>query len=117
MNLRELIEKYPKIFDRTVYNLGWHIPKTWIPLVDELCTEIQKQCDEQGFQITCSQMKEKFGGLRFYVNYATDEIWKLIDKCQKESMEICQECGCKNCNVSSTSDWITYLCDPCKLKV
>jgi len=117
MNLEELIEKYSKIFNRDIYNLGWHIPETWIPLVNELCTEIQKQCDKQDFQITCSQMKEKFGGLRFYVHIATPEIWELIDQCERKSIEICQECGCKNCNVSPTSGWIIYLCDLCKIKL
>ena len=118
MTLQELLEKYPKIFDRCIYNIGWHVPETWISLVDELCTEIQKACDEQGHQITCVQMKEKFGALRFYVHQASPEIYTLITKYENMSIEICQECGCKDCNISpTTSEWIIYLCDSCKIKL
>jgi len=116
--LEELIAKHTKIFDKKVYNIGWHVPETWIPLVDELCTKIQESSDKLGYQITCVQMKEKFGVLRFYVHQATPEIYELITEYENRSILICQECGCEDCNITPTeSGWVYYLCESCKIKL
>lgn len=39
------------------------------------------------------QVKEKFGSLRFYVQYSTDEIEDLIDQAVIESLHTCEVCG------------------------
>lgn len=118
MKLQELINKYPKIFDKSTYSIGWWAPDTWIPLIDELCNTIQNYCDThpEEKQIVCEQMKEKFGGLRFYVNFATDEIYKHIKNCEKQSYELCQECGCTN-DLGMTKGWMTILCKLCAIKL
>ncbi len=118
MTLQELIDKYPKIFDKTVMNIGWYAPESWIPMIDEVCQKIQDWCDTQPVeaQIMCQQMKEKFAGLRFYVNFATDEIYDIIRKCEKQSYELCQECGCTD-NLGMTKGWMTILCKSCAIKL
>lgn len=40
-----------------------------------------------------SQVKEKFGGLRFYVNGATDKHWNYITFAESMSYKTCEECG------------------------
>ena len=47
------------------------------------------------------QVKEKFGGLRFYVNGATDEQYNYIRFAEAMSYRICEECG-------STQDVMVY---------
>lgn len=58
-----------------------------------------------------AQVKEKFGGLRFYMTSSTDEIWNLISEAEAKSRETCEECG-KPGEEKPTS-WIRTLCDSC----
>lgn len=61
------------------------------------------------------QVKEKFGGLRFYVGGAPEEYHRLIDQVCNESYSICEWCG-----EPGTADdryyWLLTLCDDCKAK-
>lgn len=62
-----------------------------------------------------SQVKEKFGTLRFYMSSGTDEIYKHIDEAEKKSGEICEGCGAPG--IRRGGGWIVTLCDSCaKLK-
>lgn len=40
-----------------------------------------------------TQVKEKFGGLRFYVQQGTDEVYKLVSEAEAKSYHICEVCG------------------------
>lgn len=40
-----------------------------------------------------SQIKEKFGGLRFYVNGATEKHWNYITFAESMSYKTCEVCG------------------------
>ena len=48
----------------------------WIPLVQNLIEEAV----EAGWDKQVCQVKEKFGGLRFYINSASDEVFEIIRK-------------------------------------
>lgn len=60
------------------------------------------------------QVKEKFGGLRFYMNYYVEEIEELISKAQAKSFKICEHCG--NPGEERGGGWILTLCDSCHEK-
>lgn len=119
MTQKELYLKYPKIFDLSfTHRVNWGIPKTWVPLVDSLCQELQEFYDtKQIEQGKCVQVKEKFGTLRFYTHVSLDGEDEIISKYERKSMEICQECGCTDCNIIKTKSWVTYLCKPCTIKL
>ncbi len=55
------------------------------------------------------QVKEKFGGLRFYPNSAPKSVWNLIDIAEEKSYEICEECGKKG--TLRKGGWWATLCD------
>lgn len=55
------------------------------------------------------QVKEKFGGLRFYVNWATDEMYDAIAEAESRSLHICEVCGCPG--KQRGGGWIVTLCD------
>jgi len=57
------------------------------------------------------QIKEKFGGLRFYIGAGTDEIFDRIHKAESESYKICYQCG--EPGKERPSGWIMVLCDSC----
>ena len=46
-------------------------------------------------QFQVQQVKEKFGGLRFYISAAPQEVHNMIHKAEAESYTICEHCGKK----------------------
>ncbi len=117
MKYEQLFIKYPKLFSRLKYiecNEGW------IDIIDLLCTQIEiinsKYPDpEQG--IFASQVKQKYGGLRFYIS--SDGVFtehqryvdKLILDAESISYKTCESCGAPAAKVR-TSRYST-LCDEC----
>lgn len=57
------------------------------------------------------QVKEKFGGLRFYMSLTNDKISELIREAEKKSVTICEECG--ESGQIRNGSWIRCLCDSC----
>ena len=57
------------------------------------------------------QVKEKFGGLKFYMTTYSDEIRNLIDKTQALSLKTCEECG--KPGEKTNTGWIRTLCKNC----
>jgi hypothetical protein len=55
------------------------------------------------------QIKEKFGGLRYYIAEGTDEMWAIVEAAEKESITTCEECG--EPGVLRNLSWIRTLCD------
>ena len=77
----------------------------WYPLIKDLITDlIVLGWDKQ----TC-QVKEKFGGLRFYINGASEEIYKRIQTAEDLSYETCETCGEKG-ELRSVG-WYKTLCN------
>jgi len=61
------------------------------------------------------QVKEKFGGLRFYVGSVSDEVYDIISRYEKLSYETCETCGeagelRQDCGWNG-SMWYMTLCD------
>lgn len=56
-----------------------------------------------------SQVKEKFGTLRFYMSSSNDKIEKLIDEAERKSAITCEECG--EPGVLRGGGWLKTLCD------
>jgi hypothetical protein len=48
---------------------------------------------ESGCHFEILQVKEKFGGLRIYVNHADDAIRQRIEAAEQESFHTCEICG------------------------
>lgn len=72
----------------------------WYDLIYNLCEELQGWSDVYGSQIVATQIKEKFGGLRFYVKIdgeAKENVWRevntIISKYEDLSLETCELTG------------------------
>jgi hypothetical protein len=128
ISTERLIEKYPKIFEDYEGNPGrcnWHgVPDGWLPVIDKLCGAIQNYIDKttrytadgpkKPEQVTCAQMKEKFGGLRFYTNGNDDTIEGMITMAEYICDNTCQDCGSEK-DLGVTSGWISVLCRTCAI--
>lgn len=60
-------------------------------------------------QVVVSQVKEKFGTLRFYVDRGNDEIHAMINMAESMSARTCEVCGSPG--KSNSHGWITTLCE------
>jgi hypothetical protein len=80
---------------------GWH------GLLDGLVPKLLAL----GWDGHVAQVKEKFGGLRFYVGAATDEVHDAINEAEAKSFETCEQCGAPG--KPRDGGWIKTLCDSC----
>jgi hypothetical protein len=92
----------PKIMERYFFDVG----NGWLGLIKELIEESIKL----GWDRQICQIKEKFGGLRFYINDASDGVHKLISEAEDKSYEICEVCG-EPGGVRKINGWLVTLCD------
>lgn len=66
--------------------------------------------DEETLKVPVAvQVKEKFGGLRFYVQAATDKHYNYINFAESMSYRTCEECGAPG--KTYTDGWHATLCD------
>ena len=79
------------------------VGKGWADIVGRLF----ELCFEEGVAVT--QVKEKYGGLRFYVGSATEQVLDTIDEAEQESYKVCEHCG--EPGEPRKGGWILTLCD------
>lgn len=99
--VEELVEKHPDILGEASVSIA----DGWIPLVDRLCDKLR---DTGGAKAT--QVKEKFGGLRFYASVQDEAQWALIDAAEEESRNLCEDCGAFG-TLREDRYWMRTLCD------
>ena len=83
----------------------------WLQMIHDLIAELLAA----GWNKQICQIKEKFGGLRFYINSGSEEIWDIISKYEGKSYETCEVCGeqgeiRKDCGWKG-SRWYKTMCD------
>jgi hypothetical protein len=78
----------------------------WYPIIKDLIEDLIKL----GWDKQICQVKEKFGGLRFYINTGSDEIFKRIHLAENQSYEICETCGEKG-DMRTDLGWYSTLCN------
>jgi len=61
---------------------------------------------------TSSQLKEKYGTLRWYWTSYTKEIDDIVDQAEELSAKTCEECG-EPGKIRDESYWVTVRCDKC----
>jgi len=90
---------------------GLSTPPGWDNLVSELHVELIRIDPDY----TVQQIKEKFGGLRFYCNIQPreGEARSLIEIAEAKSYRTCQVCGVSG-TTESINGWYSTLCDPCR---
>ena len=63
-----------------------------------------------------AQVKEKFGGLRYYIGSIPEGVFResydLIDEAEQRSYETCEWCG-KPGRENIKRGWVKTLCDAC----
>jgi hypothetical protein len=81
-------------------NLGWF----------ELIKELIEDLITLGWNKQICQVKEKFGGLRFYINEGSDKMFEKITEVERKSYLTCEVTG-KPGKLRNDLGWIETLCD------
>ena len=79
-----------------------YVGKGWSELIDAIYDRLPPTAH-------ICQVKEKFGGLRFYVDEVSSEVWDFIDEMEERSFQICEVCG--QPGKPREGGWIRTLCD------
>ena len=129
---KKMEEKYPTMFANR-YG-GFAVGAGWYPILEKLCSNIQHHLDwkekqrqwaidfnskaspeemkpvpEVVPQVVVEQIKEKFGGLRFYYQGGDDQIHGMVRMAEAWAGIACEECG--GIGIQRDSGWIRTLCD------
>lgn len=83
----------------------------WNPIITEdMVTECKFKMDLEAEKTPIAvQVKEKFGGLRFYVHGATDEQYAAISFAEALSYRTCEVCS-KSAKPNKDCGWISTRC-------
>ena len=73
------------IVDSNFFSIG----EGWYPLVKRLIQDLIRL----GWNRQICQVKEKFGGLRFYIHDGPDEVFQRIRLAEEESLTVCEVTG------------------------
>ena len=115
MQEKQLLEKYKYMFNEHYFKAheraknkenfyrwgifwGFACNEGWYPLLDELMTKLEQLDNEKLIDIC--QIKEKFGGLRFYIEFKEgynedhrNVIRETISEYESKTFKICEICG------------------------
>lgn len=72
----------------------------------------QKENYEKFSQVSITQIKEKYGTLRFYYYGGDEHIAGMVSFAEDMSAKICETCGSTK-NVTQTKGWIKTICQEC----
>lgn len=103
-----LVRDFPLVFrDRhasvmqTCMSWGFECGDGWEPLIRKACEKLEplidayvRSANSRDNNFPCaSQIKEKYGTLRFYLSSGTDEMHEIANQAENESEVTCETCG------------------------
>jgi len=116
---RRMKEQFPKLLSGK-YG-GFAVGPGWWHILETLCERINshvewKQNQLEKYQrgpgcpdVVVAQIKEKFGGLRFYYDGGDDVVDGMVRMAESWAGQTCEECG--KPGKSRNGGWIKTLCD------
>lgn len=87
------------------YSFGFYVGAGWNDILFDLNKKLE--AEKPDYQI--HQIKEKFGGLRFYTDPMTDVGWDHVTDAENLSFKTCEECG-RPGKIWNHKGWVKTLC-------
>lgn len=113
-----LVKKYPRLFQDNFY---FECDDGWFEIIDTLSSCINNEIDAVSIKnahvdtqidfelFGVSQVKEKFGGLRYYLFGGNDKMYGMIMMAESLSYKTCEVCGDRG--YLRKGSWLNTLCD------
>ena len=119
----KLLKEFPNLFAdmygdmrETCMHWGVCTGEGWFDLIYQLCQKLEPMIlavpeDKRKFY-KASQVKEKLGGLRFYMRASTNEMENVIDEAEELSYQTCEKCGKPGqlCGDYNKGEWLYTSC-------
>jgi len=128
---RILFDSFPTLYrgrhlpvKESLMSMGFMCKDGWFDLIYELSLKITNLAcinnitvEESENYPLVSQVKEKFGQLRYYIEWnpqspIESELNQLIDEYEKKSLTVCEDCG-KEGFLDESSQWWMTKCQDC----
>lgn len=133
---KALMKKYPFLrpeppmtlkdgtpFIHDLMNFGFECGDGWYPLLDSCCAKIMEIINNNdGLGFKADQIKEKYGGLRFYFTLKfdanmpigqkeklADAIDEIITMAEEKSFEVCETCSAPG-KLEEVHGWMFTVC-------
>jgi hypothetical protein len=84
------------------------IGQGWYPLMYDLLQALV----DLGWSGTITQVKEKFGSLRFYATRLTETMDAVVNRTENQSSTTCELCGVAG-SIHVIRGWLITLCPAC----
>lgn len=116
---KRIESKWPHMFSKPYGGVA--VGPGWYKIVESLCQNIDDHCKWKNMQyeqfgrgapvepVIVEQIKEKFGGLRFYYTGGDDYVNGLVDMAESWADETCEDCGAPG--QKRSGGWLRTLCD------
>lgn len=91
---------------------GFACEDGWFDLVYQLCAQIMERALIAGLDPKVTQVKQKFGALRFYADGIDATIEEMIEQAERLSETICEVCGLPGKGINGDG-WNRTLCPNC----
>lgn len=116
-NFLDICLKCDKVLSNTFHT---STPQGWDCLVEDFLEEINEAAkDYTSNTVIVSEIKEKFGGMRIYVDYHLPdeqilEMEKIVSKYEHLSLKTCTMCGCEDHQMHKRRGyWDIVVCEEC----
>jgi len=94
---------------------GFDVGDGWHALIrrasEKLEALILKLPEDQRAEVCASQVKEKYGTLRYYLTSETEEMSAIVREAEQASAITCEDCGAPG--TLRRGGWWRTVCDPC----
>jgi len=124
----DLIKEYPFLLPKNRWDKGYSLdtnfefiemdlmPRGWrIAFSDSLLKELKDALGDYIYEYMVTDIKEKYGTLRWYDFGSPEEATKVITKYEKLSANTCIVCGKKATHI--TEGYIEPLCEECYKRI
>jgi hypothetical protein len=101
--LYRLLDMYPQLYKHCKY---FECKDGWFDIINKFSQLVEPLCTDSMY---ATQVKEKFGGIRFYMSEETEKISSLIRDLEYHSLITCETCGAPG--KRRGRDWLYVSCD------
>lgn len=111
---QKLTKSYPNLYKHPytgteIEAFSFECEDGWYDIINLLSQIVNHHDNDKECRVI--QVKEKFGTLRYYLNYEDDYLTGAIEMAELMSSKICEVCG--NPGDIRGGGWVKTLCDPC----
>lgn len=111
----KLCRDFPRLYNRLTFY--FECGDGWFDLIyvlsKKLMSEIER-AEKNGKQVDfyATQVKEKYGTLRYYSGLSYDFLDGIIEEAEEKSATICDQCG-KAGEIRDHCNWYYTMCERC----